>query len=391
MTDRKLNVCFARTLCVIKLISCVCLPVVIGQQRPFYNIAHMVNSIKEINYYLSRGANAIEADVSFSPNGSALYTFHGYPCDCFRHCNEREELTKYLQYVREITTPDSSHYKRQLALLFLDLKISDLPPSSKASAGLDLADKIITHLFENGKTKSKINLLLSIGHVYDSDFVLGFQSELESKKLENLNKRIGWDVGLNDPLSHIISMWQKIEVINNVWQGDGRSNCLSPFYNLGRLTQVINRRDDYNLMLSDNIVDKVYHWTIDLTHNLRASLRTGVDGIITNHPERLVTLFRELEFVNRVRFADQEDNPFSKFDTSRDETPSPASPMHQSISVRLVSGIGDLISSFNKYLRDFVFLRVPGYHNISKRQAKQGIIENSAQNMSISNSSRLNY
>lgn len=78
------------------------------QQRPFYNIAHMVNSIKEINYYLARGANAIETDVSFAPNGTALYTFHGYPCDCFRHCTEREEITKYLEYVREITRTGKS-------------------------------------------------------------------------------------------------------------------------------------------------------------------------------------------------------------------------------------------------------------------------------------------
>lgn len=79
------------------------------QQRPFYNIAHMVNSIKEINYYLARGANAIETDVSFAPNGTALYTFHGYPCDCFRHCTEREEITKYLEYVREITRTGKSN------------------------------------------------------------------------------------------------------------------------------------------------------------------------------------------------------------------------------------------------------------------------------------------
>lgn len=72
-------------------------------ERPFYNIAHMVNSIKEVNYYLSKGANAIEADVAFSPNGTALYTFHGYPCDCFRHCTELENFVKYLEHIREIT------------------------------------------------------------------------------------------------------------------------------------------------------------------------------------------------------------------------------------------------------------------------------------------------
>ena len=234
----------------------------------------MVNSIKEINYYLARGANAIEADVSFSPNGTAQYTYHGYPCDCFRHCTEREDFTKYLEYVREITRPESPYYKRALSLLFLDLKISSLPPSAKAVAGQDMATKIVEALYQNGKNESRVKVLLSIGHIYDSDFVLGFQNELENRNLaDKLKDKIGWDVGLNDPISSIVSMWSRIEVINNIWQGDGRSNCISPFYNLGRLTTALNRRDERNDMIDDPFIDKVYHWTIDLSHNLRASLR----------------------------------------------------------------------------------------------------------------------
>lgn len=156
----------------------------------------------------------------------------------------------------------------------LDLKVSSLPPSAKATAGANLASQVIDHLFDEGKSDTKINLLMSIGHIYDSDFVLGFQNELESRGLaENLTSRIGWDVGLNDPVNTIVSMWKRIEVIQNVWQGDGRTNCLSPFYNLGRLTKVIERRDERNDMIDDPIIDKIYHWTIDLTHNLRASLR----------------------------------------------------------------------------------------------------------------------
>lgn len=211
---------------------------------------------------------------SLRPNGTALYTFHGYPCDCFRHCTEREEITKYLEYVREITRPESPYYKRGLALLFLDLKISSLPPSAKAVAGQDMAAKIIEHLYEAGKNDSKVKVLLSIGHIYDSDFVLGFQNEIESRDLaEKMRDKIGWDVGLNDPIASIVSMWKRIEVIDNIWQGDGRSNCISPFYNLGRLTTALKRRDERNAMIEEPFIDKVYHWTIDLTHNLRMSLR----------------------------------------------------------------------------------------------------------------------
>ena len=169
---------------------------------------------------------------------------------------------------------DSPYYKRQLALLMLDLKVSNLPPSVKATAGSNLASLVIEHLFQEGKSDTKINLLMSIGHIYDSDFILGFQNELESRGLaQNLSSKIGWDIGLNDPVTSIVSMWKRIEVIDNVWQGDGRTNCLSPFYNLGRLTKAIERRDERNDMIDDPIIDKIYHWTIDLTHNLRASLR----------------------------------------------------------------------------------------------------------------------
>ena len=104
-------------LLILILVSSLCS----AEQRPFYNIAHMVNSIKEVNYYLARGANALEADVSFSPNGTALYTFHGYPCDCFRHCNEREEIENYLQYMREITTPCEYRYSYPSLSLSLPL------------------------------------------------------------------------------------------------------------------------------------------------------------------------------------------------------------------------------------------------------------------------------
>lgn len=168
---------------------------------------------------------------------------------------------------------ENPHYKKQLTLLFLDLKISTLPASMKAKAGEDLAKKVIADLYENGDSTTKIQLLLSIGHVYDYDFVLGFQNEIETQGLQGLSDRIGWDVGLNDNINDIINMWNRVEVIHNVWQGDGTSNCMSPFYNLGRLTTAIKKRDDRNHMIKDPIIDKVYHWTIDLHHNLRASLR----------------------------------------------------------------------------------------------------------------------
>lgn len=172
---------------------------------------------------------------------------------------------------------ESPYYKKGLSLIFFDCKISGLPPSSKATAGADMADKVADIIYSVNKpsaSDSKIKVLMSIGHIFDSDFILGFQARLEARNLaDKLTKNIGWDVGLNDPINSIVSMWKRIEVIDNIWQGDGRSNCISPFYNLGRLTQAVDRRDERNDMIENPFIDKVYHWTIDLTHNLRASMR----------------------------------------------------------------------------------------------------------------------
>ncbi len=87
--------------------------------------------------------------------------------------------------------------------------------------------------------------------------------------------------------------------------------------------------------------------------------RTGVDGIITNHPERLFNVLREKEFVQKFRMATLDDNPFKRFRASTVETPSPLAPIMQPIGIRIANGMGDMFTSFTKYVGDFVYLRVP--------------------------------
>lgn len=92
-----------------------------------------------------------------------------------------------------------------------------------------------------------------------------------------------------------------------------------------------------------------------------------MDGIITNHPERLVALLRESEFSSRFRLADQDDSPWERIQARQDDNPSPAAPVSQPVQLRWAAGMGDMFTSFAKYLRDFVYLRVPSYHSISRR------------------------
>ena len=250
-------------------------------KRPFYNIAHMVNSVKEIDYFLAKGANAIETDIYFAPNATPIYAFHGYPCDCFRHCGERERLETLFDRIRQLSTENSESYNPKLVLVFLDLRLIRVEHSGKALAGQNMAQLLLKHVYNRttldpvrARDASNIKMVISIGHVFDYDFILGFQNEFENAgKGWLFREYIGWDVGLNDPMFAIDTLWKRLDSIFNIWQGDGRSNCMTPFYNLGRLSTIIKKRDQHSPFGPRNFIRKAYQWTIDLTVNIRTALR----------------------------------------------------------------------------------------------------------------------
>ena len=170
-------------------------------------------------------------------------------------------------------------FDKRLVLIVLDLKLMRISHSAKALAGQQLASVMLEHLYntstrDGSPNGSRLRAVISIGHVFDYDFVLGFHNEMESQGRDwLLTQYIGWDVGMNDPLFAIESMWKRLDMVVNIWQGDGRSNCMTPFYNLGRLTQIVKRRDNPSFFAIRNYIRKVYQWTVDLTVNIRTAFR----------------------------------------------------------------------------------------------------------------------
>jgi hypothetical protein len=312
------------------------------QKRPFFIIAHMCNSIKTAKQYLNRGPNAIESDVTFLTNGSVVL-YHGYPCDCLRYCSDTQKLSQFLEFIRNITTPGLENYNKDLVLLFLDIKSSKISNYEKQYSGQKLAALIVQHLFNDNPIGSKIKVLISIENVWDLDFLIGFKDEFKSQDLNHLNELIGWDIGLNDDLSDIddTNIRRIIKTLDNLWKGDGLTNCLSPFHS-GRLESLIKKRNDQSF---ETNVKKVYHWTIDLSQYLRDSLRLGVDGIITNYPERLLEVLKEEEFANKYQIANHSDNPWERVLTYTNGKTS-----HHSF----ISSFTKLLSSVPQFLGDFV-------------------------------------
>ncbi|XP_054710242.1 dermonecrotic toxin StSicTox-betaIB1i-like [Uloborus diversus] len=116
----------------------------------------MVNSIEQVTRYLDLGANAIEADIQFHPNGSVKEVYHGFPCDCFRTCTRSANLAEYLKYVRRITDPSvTGSYANRMVLQFLDLKMSS--SGNPRISGKDIARHVLDHLWsKDGSRKQEI-------------------------------------------------------------------------------------------------------------------------------------------------------------------------------------------------------------------------------------------
>lgn len=321
----------------------------------------------------SKGANAVEVDVTFGKNGDPLYTYHGPPCDCWRHCHQQEDFNDYLRYVREIVTDEPHGIGKNLTLLFLDLKLDYLDHKAKARAGSELAKSIKENLYfdELGsetelknktqelidRKKNQLRLILSVNHVTDSELINNFLHYLEINNSSHLLDRIGFDVGMNDDIQQIELMWKRFGNRLNLWQGDGYTNCFSPFYNLERLTKVLEKRNNIG-----GYPRKVYQWTIDLHDRMREALRLGVDAVMTNHPERLLTVLRELDAIHDYRLATREDDPFQKIiikpgyknielaRRQRSTTP---------VSGGFFGSMMDVLTSWIAYIKEIPFLSLP--------------------------------
>ncbi|XP_077551287.1 dermonecrotic toxin SPH-like [Haemaphysalis longicornis] len=277
-------------------------------RRPFFIIGHMVNSIEEVDEYLARRSNALESDIEFDKNGTVLGTFHGTPCDCFRGCFKREQMASFLEHVRNVSSFPHSKYKGKMILLFLDLKTTRLPDGVKVTAGVNLAQKLMDHLWKDVPHEDRINVLMSIGYARDRDVIRGAVAYFRQKGDPRVLEKLGFDVGMNDPLNLISRMYRRLGIRENRWQGDGLTNCMRFIMPVDRLLKAIKWRDT-----KKGYMDKVYHWTIDLPYFIRKSIRHGVDGIVTNRPENVRKVVESAMFRNKLKVADANDSPWTRF------------------------------------------------------------------------------
>lgn len=103
---------------------------------------------------------------------------------------------------------------------------------------------------------------------------------------------------------------------------------------------------------------------------LLARNRLQVDGIMTNHPERLITILEEPEFSGRFRLATKQDDPFKQIGITYTRRFGDAARFNQQVPPEIaqtglvVSGgfsgaIMDIFNSWATYTREITLLKVP--------------------------------
>ena len=95
-----------------------------------------------------------------------------------------------------------------------------------------------------------------------------------------------------------------------------------------------------------------------------------MDGIITNHPERLVNVLRENEFVDNFRLATQDDDPFLRFNPNK-KGQNVNQAINQPIGIRIAHGMGESFVSLSKFVGDLVMVRAPSLFGFRSRTNKR--------------------
>jgi PLAT/LH2 domain len=250
--------------------------------RPFYVVGHNPNTIAEVNHALSKGANAIEPDVNvFESNSSEL---------CISHSGGDSGDPSLVQFLDDLHNV-ASQQNSPLALIVFDCK----PDTNTADFGLTLLTAIRTHLTFD----IPLNIIISVSS-FDGvgmfDKIRGILGPREGLMIDEEN----------DPAA-VANFFIGAGVGHRCY---GNGNTIQSPVTSPNLRPSIEHA--CGLRAGHDSFKFIYEWTTDDKERMREFIRTGVDGMITDQPGRLLSVIQEPEFSSLIRFATRADNPFKQ-------------------------------------------------------------------------------
>lgn len=262
-------------------VDLTCLP-----RRPFYNIAHMCNTSDYVQEAITKGANAIECDITVKDNDGVLSfeVYHGFAPPYPIRSMASTPLEEYLQFMNEVSD--------DLALIIFDCKKNEAVDYRRY--GRELCNIIKRYLAPE-------RCVMSIPEVEMVPFFKG---------MDNASFSAGKDISMvsTSPASEDPCLWLNVaerEEVTFLGMGIDAYAPFSPLRNWLAPFQCATSSRDRN-----HLVKKVYYWTLNAAVSMRKMLDYGVDGIIVNEPETLWRVLREEPYRTVYRLATPYDSQF---------------------------------------------------------------------------------
>ncbi|XP_074653115.1 dermonecrotic toxin LspiSicTox-betaIE1ii-like [Tubulanus polymorphus] len=277
-----------------------------NELRPLYVIGNMANTIDDVNAYLNAGANAIQADLSFSKSTSQPESFYrGFPCDCFRVCHRSNDVIDYFKYVRDISTPGHPNFISSFSgVLWIRSKLSGIPDLK--IAGTAFATTLMRTVYV---IETRLTIILELDDKAHWDFIDEVIAELTKFNRIDILGRIGVSANGADYFHEFMNRIRdpRYQWLGGFWLGDGVLSCFEHFFKTLDVREALNRRD-----MRDIGISKVARWTVDYKSNIRNAMWMDIDVIASNNVNEVRKVLAESQFSHRYRLATFTDDPFRR-------------------------------------------------------------------------------
>ncbi len=274
------------------------------QARPFYAIAHMVNTPAYVEEALDLGSNAIEFDITPKLNKDGNFSFdvfHGFRPDfdpdrinLMERSIARAGLSNFLENLKIFEEKFAN-----LSLVIYDCKLEKVPKNKLVHCGIQLANVIMTKFYGTNDI-NRIYTILSVGKKKSTLFFDGIMKVIPRDFLPY----IGFDLSMEN--------FQTTEKVfeqrkgANFWWGSGIASTVpKPLKHF--LPQFLIAAEK---RAKGGVIKKIYYWTLDDPDSMARILVTKLDGIIVNDPLKLLKVLEKEEFKHTYKLATRDDNPF---------------------------------------------------------------------------------
>lgn len=272
--------------------------------RPFYAIAHMVNTPAYVEEALDLGSNSVEFDITPKLNKSGNFTFevfHGFRPDfdpdkinLMERSIARTDLAVFLSSLKSFEESYSS-----FSLVIYDCKLGNVPKSNLEQCGIQLAEQVMNN-FYGSDSSERVFTIFSVGKKKYVPFFDGITKIIPKK----FSPYIGFDLS-EENFKTTEKVFENRKGANFWWGSGIASTVPKPLKHfIPHFLLAAKKRTERG------IIKKFYYWTLDDPDSMARMLVTKLDGIIVNDPLKLLKVLQKEEFKNTYRLATRNDNPF---------------------------------------------------------------------------------